>query len=123
MSDVDEQFPNVIRPEFGTRPIEEQGVPLPVVLGGMAPFRCTRCARVFSPTTWHIERRREVLCRYCAKCDPDLAIWQEWADVMDMVDQLMQRAADASERVVLAQMVERYAGHLARWRWPEQSGE
>lgn len=117
--DVNERFGNVIRAEFGTASSLEEVMPLPVVLGGMAPFKCTRCSRVFSPVTWHVELAREVLCRYCAKVDPELAIWQEWADVMDAVDQMMQRAADLGERVVLAQMLERYAGHLARWRWPE----
>lgn len=127
MSDVNETFRNVIRAEFGRQvddDTKDGSVLLPVTLGGMAPFRCTRCSRVFSPVTWHVTRDREVLCRYCAMCDPELAIWQEWVDVMDAIDQMMQRAADASERAILAQMLERYAGHLARWRWPEdQPGE
>ncbi|MFI6329874.1 hypothetical protein ACIBBG_16425 [Micromonospora chersina] len=112
---------SVIRAEFGNRADEQHGRPLPVVLGGMAPFTCTRCPRMFSPVTWHVELDREVLCRYCAKCDPDLAIWQDWCDVMEMVDQMMQAAAGRDQRQVLARMLEHYAGHLAEWRWPEDA--
>lgn len=123
MSDVNETFRNVIRAEFGRQVADDTGdgsVPLPVTLGGVATFQCTRCSRMATPATWHVTWGREVLCRYCAMADPELAIWQEWVDVMDAIDQMMQRATDASERVVLAQMLERYAGHLARWRWPEE---
>lgn len=119
MSD-DEQFRNVIRAKFGTPFFEREETHLPIVVGGMSPFRCDRCGRLFQPATFHVEPVEDPICRYCAMADDQLSIWQEFCDAADMLDRLMRRAADRSQRLLLAELVAKYSDHFARWRWPEQ---
>ena len=115
-----EEAENVIRAAFGTTSFEKDEVHLPVVLGGMSPFRCDRCGRTFGAATFHVEPVDDPVCRYCARDDEQLSIWAEFCDVMDWVDQLMQWAGDRRQRLILAEVVAKYADHFARWRWPEE---
>ncbi|RKF24129.1 hypothetical protein [Micromonospora globbae] len=126
MSD-DELFENVIRAAFGRRVDDTSDGSyrgtvrdLPVILGGMSPFQCSRCPRVFQPATFHVEVGVEPICRYCATADAELAPWQGFCDVMDMVDHVMQQASGRNQRLLLAELAAKYADHFAWWRWPEE---
>jgi hypothetical protein len=108
-------------------PTQPQGDFLPVTLGG-GDLRCSRCGTVWHPRTWHVSPGSVAnpdagtattgtpVCPDCARQDPALAAWQHWCDATDSIDAAMVAAGTFRQRVILNDMVEHYAGHLARWR-------
>lgn len=108
-------------------PVEPQGDFLPVTLGG-GDLRCSRCGTGWHPRTWHVSPGAVAddaagtatsgtpVCPACARQSPALLPWQLLCDAFDDIDAAMVAAGSFNRRAILADMVERYAGHLARWR-------
>ncbi|TFF03725.1 hypothetical protein [Cellulosimicrobium funkei] len=87
-----------------------------------APFDCGRCGTEFNNGCTVITEPKNLsmyVCRTCANDDPQLRVWQQFADIANQVDRLFEPVGDVQQRQILLNIIASHTSWMANWRWEE----
>lgn len=96
------------------------GPELPFRNRGAGPRGCCSCGAIWVAQTSHViwffeGNLQGAVCPTCARADADTRVWQQFCDISDAIDTLMQ-AAQPTDRAMFTALLQDRAAWFGEWR-------